>query len=136
MGMYDGMGQGNMVVTVKKDELLAKLRENRAAHEAEYNKAVEGWHNKIDTVFGSHKGILSKAKLGTLTAKDVGRNSEAYELITDPPENYLSSYDTAISMLEWHTGDEMKIERAQFEQYILDKWNWKASFSLKNSAYI
>jgi hypothetical protein len=130
MGMLDrGHGMSNMVVTVTKTRLLEVLKGNRTAHEDEYKEALKGWH---ESVLDTSELLTESAKNGDISEEAI---QNATEVLSDKPVSHVGDYDTAIEMLEWHTGEEMKIEREQFKMYILDQWRWKDSFSYNSGKY-
>lgn len=96
-------------VTVKKDELLEKLKTNREAHAQLFKDALEGFRveskKKIEKALaGMEKGTLPRSLNFTI------------------PINRTQQYDEAIEMLEMSVSEEVTLRRYEFNQYILDSW--------------
>lgn len=110
-------------VTINKSEALAKLRENRAAHKAIFDEAVEGFRKQA-------------AKLLREEIKRVasGKIEQVYVLLPRPVD-HTRDYDRVISMLEMSVNDEVVISQNDFASYIMDDWGWKREFLETNSSY-
>lgn len=111
-------------ITVDKDQLLEKLRANREEHREAFRLAMQGYLT------------AQKIELQKLLAQlEAGEEIDRY-LRETPPEDHTKSYDEAIDMLEWATGNEVELTHAQFVQYVRDEWGWKGNWEVSNSAYI
>jgi hypothetical protein len=53
----------------------------------------------------------------------------------DPPQDHTKVYDVAIRMLEMSTQDEVKLSADEFNQLILDEWDWSDTFFGTNARY-
>jgi hypothetical protein len=111
MGMHE--------VMINKTKALEKLRANRAKHQEEYLLALKG-----------HKEILKEyfqEELGSLAVLPEG---ESWETSYPPPapHNHLEAYDRHIQMLEWEVDLEVTLTAAEFNNLILDKWDWKEAW--------
>ena len=51
------------------------------------------------------------------------------------PVNYVESYDTAITQLEWTVDKEVELDQHEFAQYVEDKWSWSNMFTQTRIAY-
>jgi len=111
-------------VKVEKARLLAKLKENRESHRAEFLKAQSGYRAEVVEQ-------LDKA----LENARNGKKIITYFNLPAPTDQ-TSDYDAAIEMLDWAVGDEVELEEQAFRQYILDDWTWKQSWGLSNSVYL
>jgi uncharacterized protein YbjQ (UPF0145 family) len=110
-------------VKVSKDELLAKLRENREKHEAEYEDAVL-----------KHRGeAIAELQLRLQKIEAGGKIDLSFNLPT--PKEFLESFDEAISMLEWEQSDEIELDQRDFQRYVLNKWEWGQLFAASTSLY-
>lgn len=107
--------RGDRQITVKKEELLAKLRENRDIHVKEFNEAKEGFHqaymDKIDD-------LIKRANDGDYKFR--------VEIIK--PESHEKEYNTIIAMLEMSVEDEIELDEASFRNFVLDEWDWSKAF--------
>ena len=102
---------------VNKATLLIKIRDNQATHEAVYNKAMEVYRLKV---IESLTAKLAEA----IEGKDIDHYVSWVR-----PDSHLDEYNLAIKMLEWEICDEITLSRQQFQQFVLDDWNWKAGFT-------
>jgi hypothetical protein len=110
-------------VKINRDELLKKVKENRAKHEEAYNQA--------QTVFREE----AVAKLASMlkTAK-AGGEIELYVGLTRP-EEHLKDYDQVITMLEMSVDEVIELENSLFAQYVMDKWSWARAFATNTVGY-
>lgn len=119
--MVDTFGESK--VTVKKGELLKAIRDNRTSHEADYKEAEEGYRSKS----------IAKLK-AALRAAEEGEEIRSSTGLTAPTQ-HLKDYDRVIRMLEMSVAEEITISEQQFQQYVMDEWNWKRDFSASNALY-
>lgn len=110
-------------VTVMKVDLLVKLRENRTAHRALFEKAQEAYRAEVIKQ-------LDKA----LADAKAGRQFDTRFNIV-PPIDQTQDYDRAIAMLEMDTGSEVELDTHEFDCYVLDRWAWKENVLLANTMY-
>lgn len=110
-------------VKVNKQELLTVIRENRTKHIAEYDSASKIF---IQDAIEKLQAMLDTAKTKNKIIQSLG--------LTEP-QSYVSSYDTAIKMLEMSTDDIIELSQQEFVQYVEDQWGWKQSFSTVTSTY-
>lgn len=112
-------------IKVKKSELLAKLKENRVKHAADYKESKDGYKQKVIDLFTEK---LEKAKAGTLQPND-------FMIHLPAVENHDDDYDRAIQMLEMSVNDEINLSSHEFDQYVRDKWQWAQVFAASNTFY-
>jgi hypothetical protein len=111
-------------IKVKKSDLLDTLRTNKAKHEEVYEQAMVKYREALI------------AELVSLRADvEAGKQIE-HRLKTVVPLRFADSYEQAIQMLEWEVGDEVELDTHEFQQYVMDDWNWGQSFRAANSAYV
>lgn len=112
-------------ITVKKDELLKVLKDNRKEHQNLVWKAQEGFK------------IAAKEKLEELL-EQVKKN-KLVEFFTlhelNQPMDKTEDYDRAIQMLEMEVEDEVKVSESEFRCYVQDKWGWTDQMLLSNTKY-
>ena len=110
-------------VTLRKADVLARVRENRQKHEQIYEEAVSGFRAlAIEKLTES----LEDAKAG----KPVRQS-----LHLEEPQHRLDEYDTVVDMLEMSIDDQVELEEHEFKQYMRDDWSWKRQFLAANSTY-
>lgn len=114
-------------VNVKRVDLLAKLKENREKHAADFKVAFEGYQIELVKVL---EAALAKAK-----AKDPEYNLEM--VITEMgPENHTGEYDKVIAMMEMSVDDVINLDASSFQQFVLDDWAWKQNFTATATKYM
>lgn len=106
-----------------KQEVLNKLRANRANQEKIFLEAQEGFK---EAVIRELELMLEAARKG----KAISRYLNLVE-----PVNQLKDYDRAIAMLEMAIDKEIELDEKQFAQYMQDDWQWKQQFLVANSVY-
>lgn len=110
-------------VTVRRDELKAKIQANRATHRAQYEKAIEGWAQEVTQLLQDDIDALRRGVRRRLTA-------------TDPmPTDHTQDYDRVLAMLEMSIDDTQTLDEQTFRQYVLDDWQWKSNWVASNSKY-
>lgn len=127
---------GIKTVEVSRTELLAKLQDNLTSHKALYEDALRGYHDAK---------VANLKKLNVATNKAVADNSEEnrkavheayHEFSTlERPQDHSDSYLLAIDMMTWEKKDKVELSISDFQCYVRDNWNWKASFHNSVSNY-
>ena len=115
-----------MHVTIEKSKLLAKLKENREEHKRIYEQALVNWEKAVK------QNIL--AVIYEFNAKKHLNLSKITQL--SKPVSYVTEYDDAIQLVEWTESDTITLEQREFNQYVLDKWQWMRNFAANSTAYL
>lgn len=110
-------------VTVDKAELLKTIRENRENHRQVFNDAVEVYREKMIAELDS---MLEDAKAGRKIRRAISMPE---------PEDHTRDYDRVIKMLEMSVDSQIEIEEQEFNWYVMDQWQWNASFNTSTVAY-
>ena len=110
-------------VTVKKEELLTKLRENREGHRAISLEAQAGYKT----------AVIEELEKRLADARD-GKRVQVHVRM-DAPDDHTEEYDRSIAMLEMSVDDEIEVTAHEFACFVMDDWGWKQDFLLSNSAY-
>lgn len=104
------------VVKVKRDELLKKVKDNRANHRQIFEDGQEVYRERV------------VAELDTMLA-DAKNGRKIRRMISLPePEDHTRDYDRIITMLEMSVDSEIELEEHDFSRYVMDQWEWNASF--------
>lgn len=114
--------------TVTTDELIEKLKENRAKHEKEFKKARKIW---LKRAIKQLRKIADRAEQGQRLTTESFNPLGKYP----KPISYLESYDVMISRLEAEVGDTVELDDREFRSYWLDEWDWKGQFIGTTSLY-
>lgn len=103
-------------ITVAKNELLAKLEENRADHRRIFEEALEGFRAKVIR------------ELDKLTAKVKAGDRGTVQYIARAPEDHTRDYDRVIAMLKMSMDDFIQLSEEDFCAYVQDDWGWQSHF--------
>ena len=112
-----------MEITVDKKELLEKLEENRANHREIFEEALEGYR---ETVIDLLDQRLADVRAG----KKIDMHFNIVE-----PQDHTREYDVAIAMVKMSVDDTIDLDQHQFQNYVMDDWNWKQNFLYCNANY-
>ena len=112
-----------MRVMCDRDEVLEKLKENRAKHTKIVKEAREGYVKKAKEALANKLLQLEQGKIVRL------------QFSLSVPSNHTKEYNTAITMLELHTEDTIELGANEVRQFIEDKWDWQQQFIYGNAAY-
>jgi len=112
-----------MNITAKRDEVLAKLRENRKTHATIVAEAREGYVTKARAALEKRLAQIREGKIVSLV----------FEL--RPPVDHTKTYDLAIQMLELHQGEQIELTADQVKQLVMDDWDWTENFLVSNRGY-
>src|SRR5215831_19292135 len=110
-------------VTVKREELLTKVRTNREAHRTLFLKAQEGYRK---LVIEELDRMLADARQGRPIQRSV--------TLTEP-SNHIKDYDRIITMLEMSVDDTIVLDANTFDCYVMDNWQWSRFALHTNTAY-
>ena len=110
-------------VTVKRLDLLTRIKKNRDAHRDLFLKAQKGYRKAVIKELDQ---MLQDAKEG----KPIRRAIQLPE-----PEDHTADYDRIIDMLEMSIHSTLQIAEHEFDQYVRDNWAWKAMATSTNLFY-
>ena len=108
------MRYGEITVTVKRKELLERLKENREKHADVYQDALTFWQEELQAVVDK---LNSEKYIEFPPILDKLRN--------DCPKSYVDEYDKVIDMFGMSCDEEIKVESGMFNQFCRDEWDWK-----------
>ena len=110
-------------VVVKKDQLREDLVKNKAAHRAEFEKALEGYRTRCIELLEEHIDRIKKGKV------------EVVQVFLPVPEDHTDDYDKALLTLDWTVFDEVVLSIREFDMYVRDNWSWKNEFNTTSAMY-
>lgn len=103
-------------ITVNKEELLAKLEENRRDHRQVFEEAIEGFK----------KEVIRQLEQYIKEVKE-GKNRDVY--VSMPvPKDHTPDYNRAIAMVKMSVGNTITLSETDFSQYVMDDWRWQREF--------
>lgn len=112
-----------MTITVTKQDLLAKIKENREKHHQVF----------LDSLLGYKAAALQALEAHVKDLQD-GRTPEI-RIILSRPVDHTREYDRVIGMLEMDKGSEFTLDEVTYAQYVDDDWQWKRQWLRKMSDY-
>ncbi len=145
-------------VVINRDKLLNIIKENKAKHDALFEMSVSGYWLTADTRIQEKKNEFEKYLIDA--ALDFRRNAEnihekiknkqkvdnvsyipmqtsmSYQINLSYPVSYTNEYHKAIRSVELSVYDNIQLNEQEFNQNVLNDWNWKSSFVNSNSAYV
>lgn len=110
-------------VRVNKSEILDVLKKNRETHRKIFLEALTGYRETAIKLL-EEKLALARS----------GKRIELSFRLTQPMDQ-TSDYDRAIRMLEMSINQDIELSEHDFENYVMDNWDWKRQFLSSNSAY-
>lgn len=110
-------------VTVNRDELLDRVRENRDKHRSVFEAAMDGYR----------KAAIEELDRAISDARS-GRKIMRHLSLIEPVDK-TKDYDRVIDMLEMSTDEEITLEQNEFACYVRDEWAWRDQFLAANSSY-
>lgn len=115
---------GMKSVKMNKNNLLQIVKTNREQH-----------INLYTASYAEYKKDLIK-ELDNLKQKvEAGEDIEHY-IKLDKPQNHTEEYDRTISILNNSVNDFVELDLREYDSYVLDKWNWSASFMNATNTYL
>jgi hypothetical protein len=110
-------------VKVKKDRLMLILHRNREKHRSVFEKTIAKYREELIRHLDF---ALESARNGKKIITNV-------KLIQ--PQDHTDDYDRVIGMLDMSVDDEIVIDGTQYQQFILDQWEWSKQFSSTSASY-
>jgi hypothetical protein len=109
-------------MNVSKADLIAKIKENKKKHIAEYNQAVEDYKIEAEKQLKAQMEALANGSLKI-----------QIQLVT--PVNQEVEYDKLITMFEWEINDVVELSQGEFNEYVLDETSFALHAKMLNSTY-
>lgn len=113
----------NRTVNISKQQLINKLKENKATHVKEYEEAVEAF--KVEAA--------RQIKEASKSLKDGEFKNVRLNLTL--PVNRAEEYDRVIEMFNWETSDQVNLTQDEFNEYVHDDNDRARSAKMSNSFY-
>jgi hypothetical protein len=116
------MRHGSRTIEVKKDELIARIKENKENHIKEYAKAIVAY--KVEAIKQLAEQT-QKVKNGSVDAK--------LDLIS--PVDNSKNYDDILALFTWDVKDVVELGQDEFKEYVQDETDFAITAKMSNSAY-
>ena len=115
--------RNDMIVTVRVQDLIAKLNHNRDQHARIVIEARAGYLAKARKKLEERLEQLAAGKIVSL------------QFGLSLPADHTAEYDTALGMLNMATDTTIKLAASDYRQLVEDEWSWSESFVYSNVAY-
>jgi len=113
---------GSRKITVKKQKLIDKIKENKKNHIEEYGKAVIAYKEEALRQLNI---LVGKVEEGALDAD--------LDLVT--PVDNSANYDKILEMFVWEIKDEVELEQSEFIEYVQDETDFAVRAKMSNTVY-
>jgi hypothetical protein len=110
-------------VRVSKNDLRAKLVENRERHRGVFEEALAGFQKEAVRLLEEQ---AERARRG------LRRNVYVH---LECPEDHTSDYDRIIAMLDMEVDDEVVLTEQEFAQFVQDNWSWQQQWLTSSSRF-
>ena len=110
-------------VKVPRDELLSVLEKNLEQHIIDYNESMKGFREECLAALEKRIKLIEEEK--TLDMK----------FNMSKPQSNEDDYKRVISMLKMSVDEVIELSSYEYDQYVLDNWQWKDSFLRSNQLY-
>lgn len=110
-------------VIVKREALLAKLKENRYNHRGIFEEAQMAFRQRMIEE-------LDKAL-------DDAKHGRSFRRFIDlpEPEDHTKDYDRVITMVEMSVSENVELTQQEFAIYVMDDWGWKGAWTNNTVSY-
>ena len=115
-------------ILVDRDELMAKLRENKSAHIENYELAMDGYAQEIEE---RALALVHSIEINGALRVDLS----PIKNLSRPTSN-AKVYEQVIEMLEWSQDEKITLSSEQFRAWVKDDWDWLESWRRANSVYV
>lgn len=112
-------------VNVKKEELLTILKDNLKKHKKDYKDLMCAYTNEV-----THECNMIMAQ--AMDFHDI--NLDPIRTIIKPM-SHETSYDRSIKMAEMEVSDIIELTDQEFNQVVMDEWDWSRQFNISKSLY-
>lgn len=120
---------------VKRQTILAKLKENLAEYNAEYQEAMIQYRNHLLSTLQRSTAEVDSTDISNFEEMD--RQIRKVSLVLpQPPHNYESQYLEAIEMLTYASSEDIEIDRDTFRAWVMNDWKWTGQFKAMVSGYM
>ncbi len=110
-------------VTVKKEDLLKILKENRDNHRAIFEEAQKNYRERAIEELDRR-----------LRDAEEGRRIDV-AIYLPAPEDHTKDYDRVIRMVEMSIEDNVELTNQEFAQYVQDDWSWRRAWVANTASY-
>jgi hypothetical protein len=121
----------NRTITVNREDLLSRLRDNKIAHAAEYAVSMKGWQVEVREALEEVAAECTRL----LTSGNFARTTDAVFERPEKPQDWSGEYTKAIRMFEVEVDKTIELEGDEINAYIHDEWTWSNHAKHLNRGY-
>lgn len=108
-------------VVVEKARLIETIKANRTKHLEAFEEAAMGYRKAVAEMLENFKVQLEQQMATPIEICNAFGKLEE-------PKNYLREYDRILQMLDMSVEDQIILAEHEFQQYVMDEWNWSRGF--------
>lgn len=112
----------NRTMSIKKSDLIDKIRANKEKHIKDYEEAVIAYRKEAAKQLKEQQEKLERGDL------DLKLN-----LVT--PVNCAADYDKVIEMFGWEVDEIISLTQKEFNEYVHDETSYALAAKFSNSTY-
>jgi hypothetical protein len=116
--------EDGLSVSIKKEDLVKALTSNKEEHIHTFKQAREAF-----------QAAMVKELERRLEDAMAGRAVD-HIIHLSKPTHHEKDYDRVLKMLEMTDQDSITLTEKQFNQYVLDRWDWKGQWVGTTSCYV
>lgn len=113
-----------MKSVMKKKDLIEVIKSNRKAHRAQFEKAFEGYC------------VMLREQLEKMLKAVKARKPVSTYISLVAPRDQTVDYERILAMLDRTINETVELTEEEFQQYVLDQWEWTAAVTASNSFYL
>jgi hypothetical protein len=121
-------------VTVDREGLKTILADNRTKHVADVAEARQDYNDACLKIAQTNLRV-AEAQVTAVAKNEMGGLTFKYERFPSPPEDHTRDYDRVLRMLDLSVDSNVVLESREFENLVMDNWEWKEQFRSASIAY-
>jgi len=121
-------------LTVKREKVLEKLKENREIHKLNFEAATRTYRRLC--MVELKKRLEEMSQIGEEEEVPLHKMQQWLVFSLIAPQSFLEYYDDAIGALEMSCDEELELTAEQINAWCNDKWNWRANFANATMSYV
>jgi len=128
--------RSDLVIQVKKDDLLAIVQANLAKHIADFEETLQKYAKAAQAAFMQRHDEMQKIldhDDQSLRAGSHWPPTTYFSIRT--PQCYAREYEEAIDMLKMACNEIIELDDDQFRCYVKDNWQWKSDYNQTKMSY-
>jgi hypothetical protein len=121
-------------IKMKRVDLLRQIKENKARHLKTLKKVLKAWRKRV--MDAAENLELTYTAKGSTESDICAELDKLSRLRSGVPTDMSDTYDSAIAMVESHSGTTLELAEEDFKHLVEDEWMWKHNWEITTSAYL